>query len=106
MAILFVLNMGIMLVIGKFYPRSEAYIAQETKRRRYHAMEICVSFRSLYYGIGLEYLFYFLRNLIFLIDALSIIIKKYNSGARLLTSIVPSALIDPDCICLLCASKI
>ncbi|WP_010520834.1 solute:sodium symporter family transporter [Aquimarina agarivorans] len=31
MAILFVLNIGIMLVIGKLYPRSEAYIAQETK---------------------------------------------------------------------------
>ncbi len=31
MAILFVLNISIMLVIGKLYPREEAYIAQETK---------------------------------------------------------------------------
>ncbi len=31
MAILFVLNISIMLVIGKLYPRKEAFIAQETK---------------------------------------------------------------------------
>jgi SSS family solute:Na+ symporter len=32
MAILFVLNICIMLVIGKFYPRKEAYLQQYSKQ--------------------------------------------------------------------------
>jgi SSS family solute:Na+ symporter len=32
MAILFLLNIGIMLLIGKFYPRKEAFVQEYTKQ--------------------------------------------------------------------------